>query len=181
MFLGRASQAWNALYDNLQLTTELEQKIVTWASAPFSINGFCTDTKHLLGATLSEVSDYFRERRDYIESVATLDLVIATERAIREDLEARRGGFKSSTSPAGISLVGVPNAPGQQYPAARRLLSEWTNTTNADTQLLETLDQGMQYRNWLVHGNSGHPPYLLNPFILDTALEHLLALISGEP
>lgn len=181
MLLGRASQAWNALYDNLRLTTELQQKVVEWASNPFSTNGFCTDTKSLLGATLSEVSDYFRERRDYIESVATLDLIIATERAIREDLEARRGGFKLSTSPAGISLINVPNAPGQQYPAARRLLAEWKNIINADIQLLETLDQGMQYRNWLVHGNSGHPPYLLNPFMLDAAVEHLLALIGGEP
>lgn len=183
MLLGRAAQAWNALYDNLYLTHQLEGEIRTQLGQQSALlpKGLCNATRSLVGATAAELSDYFRDRRDYIESVATLDLVVAVERSIREDLGQRRIGLKSQVSPLGAALLAIPNAPGQLHPAARKLLDCWRGAVNANVGFLDSVDEAMQYRNWLVHGGIGIPPYLLNPFLLDQPVEHVVSLVNSEP
>lgn len=184
MSLGRVSQAWSTLYDSIHLYEELETALV---SAIVENSNFVLprqlsrETRALQLASLSDVTDYFRDRRDYIESVATLDLVVSVERALREDHSERLNGSKLATSTIGSLVVSTPNAPGQSHPAARRLLPHWKSANGANSALLDSIDEAMQYRNWLTHGRIGPPPFEPNPFVLHTPVEHLLNLISQEP
>lgn len=184
MLTGRAKQAWSALYDNLHLTTDLETKVlglVTDPNAQTLPAGLSKATKRLSYATPTEISDYFRKRRDYIESTATLDLIVSVESAIREDLEARRNGIKSTTSAVGTALLATAAPPHQLEPAIRRLLPHWKLAATANTNLIDALDEGMQYRNWLAHGAIGLAPFYVNPFTLDVSLHHIFDLILAEP
>ena len=184
MSLGRIDQAWNALYDNLYLTSRLEKECFEFINGnndqTYFLAELSADTKNLIYSTTAELSDYFRDRRDYIESLATLDIIICLEKTIREDLEERKNGIKSQSSAFAHQLINTSSA-GNQPPAARRLLGCWRNASGANQKHIDAIDQGMQYRNWLVHGEIGYPPFLADPFSLHIPTSHLISIILNEP
>ncbi|MDZ4814606.1 MAG: hypothetical protein SGI99_18625 [Pseudomonadota bacterium] len=184
MLLGAAGQAWSALIDNLYLSSELERRILTLINSAVASalpTALSDATEALAAATTAEVSDYFSDRRDYLESVATLDFIVVVERNLREDLEARLNGFKSGTSLLGSSLLATPKAPGQKFPAVSTLLRRWKDAGALSSNDYDAVDDGMQYRNWLVHGGIGISPLILNPFLLDVPVQNIVSIIQAEP
>lgn len=186
MPFGELSQAWSTLYDHLRLNSDLEARMYGHATAadgravPAGLDGISDETARLKYSSSQEIGDYFLARRDYVEAVATLDIIISAERAIRMDLAARLQGLKDTSHGVGAALVAVEGHNGQP-PAARRLLKRWRLAPAADDTLIDAVDQGMQYRNWLVHGTLGPPPFSPTPFLLDAPVAHLLELIDDEP
>lgn len=186
MSFGELNQAWSALYDHLRLNSDLEGRMHQHATAPDrnaipgGLDGISDETARLQYSSSQEIGDYFLARRDYVEAVATLDIIISVERAIRMDLAARQQGLKDGIGAFGATLLAVEGFNGQP-PAARRLLKQWRLSPYADNVLIDALDQGMQYRNWLVHGTLGPAPFSPTPFLLDAPVAHLLELIDNEP
>jgi hypothetical protein len=183
--LGAIGQCWSAFYDGLALHSELEVRIrrailagevLQWPS------GTSAATRGLAYATSSEVADYFRERRNYVEAVATLDLAICIETAVREDRALRLTGAKSHVSTVGSQIANCPTAPGQTEPAARRLLSYWLAAGTAAGVDFRLLDDALVYRNWLAHGSGGLPPAsVVTPFLLDPLVADFMNFVVAEP
>ena len=183
--LGSTGQCWSAFYDGLALYSALETRVREAAFSGDALAwpaGTSTATKGLAYATQSEIADYFRERRNYLESVATLDLAICIETVIREDRALRLAGAKSQVSAVGAQLVACPPAPGQAEPAARRLLKYWLAAGKGVGREYGLLDDALVYRNWLAHGSVGLPPAsVVTPFLLDPLAADFENFVVAEP
>jgi len=185
MLFGQLEQAWSAFDDHIQLNSELEARLLLHAFQGVGENldefrGISDATARLRFASTVEIGDYFLARRDYVESMATLDIIISVERAIRVDRDQRNQGVKLPNSTVGSALLAVAGLNGQP-PAARRLLKPWRSAGGAIDSMLNAVDEGMQYRNWLVHGTLGPPPFSPSPYLLHAPVAHLLELINSEP
>lgn len=185
MQFGQLEQAWSAFDDHIQLNSELESRLLLHAFEKPSegsddFHGISDATARLRFASSAEIGDYFLERRDYVESMAALDIIISVERAIRIDLDQRSQGVKLPDSIVGAALLSVAGFNGQP-PAVRRLLKRWRLADGAVDSMLDAIDEGMQYRNWLVHGTLGPPPFSPSPYLLHAPVAHVLELLSNEP
>lgn len=185
MLFGQLEQAWSAFDDHIQLNSELEGRLLLHLfqdpnGEKDAFEGISEATALLRYASTVEIGDYFLERRDYVESMAVLDIIISVERAIRVDLAQRNQGVKDATSTVGAALMTVAGFNGQP-PAARPLLKRWRLAAGAIDTMLDAVDEGMQYRNWLVHGTLGPPPFSPSPYLLHAPVAHLLELIDNEP